>query len=83
MKYIIMPEAGSAIECHCNSEMYLALEMENPSPVAGYSVQPVPWRRDVNARDSRGLKSQFMSSAKCPVRDGAGRSAGDWPYALY
>jgi hypothetical protein len=69
-----MPEAGSAIECHCNGERYLAPEMEDPSPVAGHPVQPVPWRRDVNARDFGGLKSQFMSSAKRPVRDGAGSS---------
>jgi hypothetical protein len=74
MKYFIMPEAGSAIECHCNSERYLALEMENPSPMEGYQVQPVPWRRNENARDSGGLKSQFMRSAIRPVRDGAGSS---------
>ena len=46
MKYFIMPEAGLAIECHCISERYLALGMENPSPVEGYPVRPVPWRRD-------------------------------------
>ncbi len=46
MKYFIIPEAGVALECHCNSERYLALEMENTSPVAGYPVQPVLWQRD-------------------------------------
>jgi len=70
MKCFMISEAVLAIECHCNSEMYLALEMVNPSPVAGHPVQSV-WRRDVNARGSGGLKSQFMRSAKRPVRDGA------------
>jgi hypothetical protein len=70
MKYFIIPESGLAIECHCDSERYLALEMETPSPVAGYPAEP--WRRDANARDSGGLKSQFMSSAKRWIRDGAG-----------
>ncbi len=70
MKYFIIPDADLAIECHCNSEKYLASEMENPSPMAGYPVEP--WRRDVHARDSGGLKSQFQRSAIRPMRDGAG-----------
>ena len=37
MKYFLMPEAGLAIEYHCNSDRYL--EMENPSPMAGYPVR--------------------------------------------
>ena len=53
MKYFIMTEAGSAIECHCNSESYLALEMESLSPVAGYPVQSVPCWRDPSARFRR------------------------------
>jgi hypothetical protein len=46
MKYFITTEAGSAIECHGNSESYLALEMASLSPVAGYPVQSVPYWRD-------------------------------------
>ena len=42
MKYFIMTEAGLAIESLCNSESYLALEIESLSPVAGYPVQSVP-----------------------------------------
>ena len=71
MKYFTISEAGVAIECQCISERYLALEIESPSPMEGYPVQPVPWWRDVNARDPGGLKSQFLRSAKRPVRDGA------------
>ena len=41
MKFFIIPEAGLAIECHCNSERYLALEMENASLMAGYPIRPV------------------------------------------
>jgi hypothetical protein len=74
MKYFIIPEAGLAIECHCISEKYLALEMENLPPMVGYPAQPFPCRRDVNARDSGGLKSQFKRSAKRLVRDCAGGS---------
>ena len=74
MKYFIISKAGLAIECHCISERYLALEIENLSPMEGYPVQPVPWRRDVNARDPGGLKSQFMRSAKRPIRDGVASS---------
>ena len=53
MKYFVMPEAGSAIECHCISERYLALGIDNLSLMAGYPVQPVPWQRDVSARFRR------------------------------
>ena len=74
MKYFTIPEAGLAIECHCISERYLALEMENPSLMEGYPVQSVPRWRDVNERDPGGLKSQFMRSAKRPIRDGAASS---------
>ena len=45
MKYFIKTEAGLAIESLCNSERYLALEIESLSPVAGYPVQSVPCRR--------------------------------------
>ena len=69
MKYFTVSKAGLAIECHCISERYWALETENPSPMEGSPVES--WRRDVNARDSGGLKTQFMSSAKRPVRDAA------------
>ncbi len=74
MKYSIIPEADGPIKCHCNGELYLALEMENLSLTEGYPVQPVPWRQSVNARDAGRLKSQFMRSAKLPVRDGAAGS---------
>jgi hypothetical protein len=70
MKCSIVLEAGLAIKYHCSSERYLALEIENLSLMDGCPVQPVPWRQGVNARDSGGLKSQFMRSAKHPVRDG-------------
>jgi hypothetical protein len=53
MKYFIMTEAGSAIKSLCNSERYLALEIESLSPVAGYRVQPVLWWRDSSARFRR------------------------------
>ena len=53
MKYFIKTEAGLAIESLCNSERYLALEIESPSPVAGYPVQSVPCRRDSSARFRR------------------------------
>ena len=69
MKYSIIPEADRPIKCHCNAELYLALEMENLSLTDGYPVQPVPWRQSVNARDASRWKSQFMRSAKLPVRD--------------
>ena len=48
--------------------------MENLSLTDGYQVQPVPWRQSVNARDAGRLKSQFMRSAKLPIRDGAAGS---------
>ena len=70
MEYFIVPEACSVIECHCIIERYSALEIENPSPMASGPVQPVPWRRDLSACDSGGLKA-FMRSAKRPLRDGA------------
>jgi hypothetical protein len=57
-----------AIECHRNSKRYLALEIQNPSPMEGYPDRPVPWRRDVSARDSGGLKSQFMRSMRSAKR---------------
>jgi hypothetical protein len=57
--------------------------MENLSLTDGYPVQPVPWRQSVNARDAGGLKSQFMRSAKLPVRGGIANSAQvrKWPVA--
>jgi hypothetical protein len=70
MKCSIISDAGLAIKYHCSSERYLALEIETLSLMDGYPVQPVPWRQGVNVRDSGGLKSQFMRSAKRPVRDG-------------
>ena len=48
-----------AMNRQCNSERCLALEMETLSPADGYP-----------ARDTGGLKSQFMRSANIPVRDG-------------
>ena len=69
MKYFIVPEACSVIECYCITERYSALEIENPSPMASGPVQPVPWRRDLSARDSGG--KAFTRSAKCPLRNGA------------
>ncbi len=77
MKYSIIPEADGPIKCHCNGELYLALEMENLSLTEGYPVQPVPWRQSANAREAGRLKSQFMRSAKLPVRDGAAGSPQD------
>jgi hypothetical protein len=74
MKYFTISEAGVAIECHCIRKKYLALEMENPSLMEGYPVQPVPWLRDVNERDPGGLKSQFLRSAKPPIKDAAASS---------
>ena len=74
MKYSIISEADGPIECQCNGELYLASEMENLSLTDGCPVQPVPWRQSVNARDAGRLKSQFMRSAKLPVRDGAAGS---------
>ncbi len=74
MKYFIISEAGSVIECHCITERYLAFQMENPSPVANGPVQFVPWRRDVSARDSGGLKA-FTRSATRPLRDGAAQQS--------
>jgi len=74
MKYLVVSEADRPIKCQCNGELYLALEMENLSLTDGYQVQPVPWRQSVNARDAGRLKSQFMRSAKLPVRDGAAGS---------
>ena len=71
MKYLVVSEADRPIKCQCNGELYLALEMENLSLTDGYQVQPVPWRQSVNARDAGRLKSQFMRSAKPPIRDGA------------
>jgi hypothetical protein len=69
MKYYIVSEAGLALDCYCVSDMYLALETNSPSPMEGSPVES--WRREVKARDSAGLKSQFICSAKHPVRDGA------------
>ena len=74
MKYLVVSEADRPIKCQCNGELYLALEMENLSLTDGYQVQPVPWRQSVNARDAGRLKSQFMRSAKPPIRDGAAGS---------
>jgi hypothetical protein len=54
MKCFIISEAGLVIKCHCSSERYLALEIENLSLMAGYPVQSVPWRQGVNVRDSGG-----------------------------
>jgi hypothetical protein len=79
MTYFIKSKAGLAIECHRNSEMYLALEMESPSPIEVYLLQPVPWRRDVSAGDPGGLNGQFMRSAKRQVRYGAARSVSRLP----
>jgi hypothetical protein len=53
MKHFIMTEAGSAIEYHCNSEGYLALEIESQSPAAGCPVRSVPCWRDASARFRR------------------------------
>ncbi|MGO9484551.1 MAG: hypothetical protein ACLPX9_08200 [Rhodomicrobium sp.] len=69
MKYSIISEADGPVKCHCNGELYWALEMENLSLTDGYPVQPVPWRQSLNARDAGCLKSQFMSSAKLPVKE--------------
>ena len=74
MKYLLVSEADRPIKCQCNGELYLALAMENLSLTDGYQVQPVPWRQSVNARDAGRLKSQFMRSAKLPIRDGAAGS---------
>ena len=74
MKYLVVSEADRPIKCQCNGELYLALAMENLSLTDGYQVQPVPWRQSVNARDAGRLKSQFMRSAKLPIRDGAAGS---------
>ena len=68
MKYFIISEAGQAIECHCISGRYLASAIETLPPMEGYPVQPVPWLRDVDARDPGGLKSQFMRSANARKR---------------
>jgi len=62
------------IEYRCITERYSAFQMEKPSPVANGPVQSVPWRRDVSARDSTGLKP-FMSSATRPLRDGAAQQS--------
>jgi hypothetical protein len=53
MKYFIMAEVAPVIECHGNSESYLALKMESLSPVAGYPAKPVPCWRDSSARFRR------------------------------
>ncbi len=69
MKYSIISEADGPVKCHGNGALYLALEMENLSLTDGYPVQPVPWRQSVSARDAGRLKSQFMRSAKLPVKE--------------
>jgi hypothetical protein len=53
MKYFIKTEAGLAIESLCNSERYLALEIESPPPAAGCPVQSVPCWPDSSARFRR------------------------------
>jgi hypothetical protein len=75
MKYSLVSEANGPIECHCNSERYLAFEMEDQSLMDGFLVQPVPWRQSVSAGDAGGLKSRFMRSATLQVRDGIANSA--------
>ena len=72
MKYFSVSETGLAIECHCISD--LALAIENVSPMEGDPVQPVPWRQGANALDPGGLKNQFMRGTRRPVRDDAARS---------
>ena len=74
MKYSIIPEADVPIKCHCNGELYFALQMENLSPMDDYQVKPVPGRQSTNARDAGCLKSQFARSAKRPVGDDAAGS---------
>jgi len=71
MKYYIKSKSGLTIECHSDSERYLALAIENLSLTESYLVPPVSWRRDVNARDCGGLEGQFMRSAERPAGDGA------------
>ena len=56
MKYSIIAEANGPAKRHCNSERYLALDMETLSLTEGYPVQPVPWRQSVNARGTRRLE---------------------------
>jgi hypothetical protein len=74
MKYFNVSEANGPIECHCNSERYLASEMEDLSLADVGAVQAVPWRQGVSARDAGGLKKRLMRSAKLPERDGIANS---------